>query len=340
MRAALLQTTATGAIRYIRTSDAELALRRAEQARIEAEQMAAELIRMAASQKEQAERKPSWVRFSRTPDNLLKKKSPEPADSGPPAAIEAPAQISETQAPEPVAAAEVAAIVDLVNCLHQDVRTPRQPLVEILIPRSPAMARTDIFLGDAAARVNIEEYDAPDLQRAPTGRRFHPQHNPLVRSEIDRLAEMLRSSTQDDTPSDEDARARALVETKPVVETPREKARVRVKAAMQPSQTATTQTPAARARPTRPRARLAGGFDMPALELLREHEESLYAVMAPEHLDDNARELEGVLEDFNVKGEIVNVRPGPVVTLYELEPAPGVKSSRVIGLADDIARSM
>jgi S-DNA-T family DNA segregation ATPase FtsK/SpoIIIE len=50
--------------------------------------------------------------------------------------------------------------------------------------------------------------------------------------------------------------------------------------------------------------------------------------------------LEGVLEDFGVRGEIVNVRPGPVVTLYELEPAPGIKSSRVIGLADDIARSM
>ena len=50
--------------------------------------------------------------------------------------------------------------------------------------------------------------------------------------------------------------------------------------------------------------------------------------------------LEGVLEDFGVKGEIIQVRPGPVVTLYELEPLPGSKSSRVIGLADDIARSM
>jgi len=47
-----------------------------------------------------------------------------------------------------------------------------------------------------------------------------------------------------------------------------------------------------------------------------------------------------VLDDFSVRGEIINVRPGPVVTLYELEPAPGIKSSRVIGLADDIARSM
>jgi hypothetical protein len=62
--------------------------------------------------------------------------------------------------------------------------------------------------------------------------------------------------------------------------------------------------------------------------------------LRPEALEQNARMLEGVLEDFGVKGEIINVRPGPVVTLYELEPAPGIKSSRVIGLADDIARSM
>ena len=62
--------------------------------------------------------------------------------------------------------------------------------------------------------------------------------------------------------------------------------------------------------------------------------------VSDEVLQENARELEGVLQDFGVKGEITNVRPGPVVTLYELEPAPGTKSSRVIGLSDDIARSM
>ncbi|MFQ3623527.1 MAG: DNA translocase FtsK, partial [Acetobacteraceae bacterium] len=61
---------------------------------------------------------------------------------------------------------------------------------------------------------------------------------------------------------------------------------------------------------------------------------------SPESLEANARLLEGVLADFGVQGRIVAIRPGPVVTLYELEPAPGTKSSRVIGLADDIARSM
>jgi S-DNA-T family DNA segregation ATPase FtsK/SpoIIIE len=59
-----------------------------------------------------------------------------------------------------------------------------------------------------------------------------------------------------------------------------------------------------------------------------------------EALQGNARMLETVLEDYGVRGRINEIRPGPVVTLYELEPAPGTKSARVIGLADDIARSM
>jgi DNA segregation ATPase FtsK/SpoIIIE, S-DNA-T family len=59
-----------------------------------------------------------------------------------------------------------------------------------------------------------------------------------------------------------------------------------------------------------------------------------------EALEENARMLETVLDDYGVRGEIVAIRPGPVVTMYELEPAAGLKASRVIGLADDIARSM
>ncbi len=62
--------------------------------------------------------------------------------------------------------------------------------------------------------------------------------------------------------------------------------------------------------------------------------------LSNEVLQQNSKALEAVLQDFGVRGEITNARPGPVVTLYELEPAPGIKSSRVIGLADDIARSM
>ncbi len=82
-------------------------------------------------------------------------------------------------------------------------------------------------------------------------------------------------------------------------------------------------------------------YEMPPLRLLAEPKASpRSAAINTDALEQNARLLEGVLEDFGVNGEIIKVRPGPVVTLYELEPAPGIKSSRVIGLADDIARSM
>ena len=93
------------------------------------------------------------------------------------------------------------------------------------------------------------------------------------------------------------------------------------------------------ARETQPSPSEAIRFALPALAHLVEAKRPP-AKISSESLEQNARLLEGVLEDFGVRGEIINVRPGPVVTLYELEPAPGIKSSRVIGLADDIARSM
>ncbi|GAB1582671.1 DNA translocase FtsK [Phyllobacterium phragmitis] len=84
----------------------------------------------------------------------------------------------------------------------------------------------------------------------------------------------------------------------------------------------------------------AHGYEKPSVELLQEPVAQEGEVLTQEMLERKAGLLESVLEDFGVKGEIIHVRPGPVVTLYEFEPAPGVKSSRVIGLADDIARSM
>ena len=82
-------------------------------------------------------------------------------------------------------------------------------------------------------------------------------------------------------------------------------------------------------------------YELPPLRLLAEPKTGgKVPGLSADALEQNARILEGVLEDFGVRGEIIEVRPGPVVTLYELEPAPGIKSSRVIGLADDIARSM
>ncbi len=81
------------------------------------------------------------------------------------------------------------------------------------------------------------------------------------------------------------------------------------------------------------------GFELPPIEFLAEPPQIATAIPI-EIIQQNSGLLEGILEDFNVRGEVVQACPGPVVTLYELEPAPGTKSSRVISLADDIARSM
>jgi len=94
-----------------------------------------------------------------------------------------------------------------------------------------------------------------------------------------------------------------------------------------------------RAKSPRPK-RSRGGFELPSTALLTAPKAGDRATLSVDTIQDNATALESVLSDFGVRGEIINAHPGPVVTLYELEPAPGIKSSRVIGLADDIARSM
>ncbi|GGL98705.1 DNA translocase FtsK [Pseudooceanicola nanhaiensis] len=110
------------------------------------------------------------------------------------------------------------------------------------------------------------------------------------------------------------------------------------------------QTPARKAQPStrareeaQPKLKFeerAAEFDLPPLNLLMDPTGITRHHLSDEALEENARMLETVLDDYGVKGDIVSVRPGPVVTMYELEPAPGLKASRVIGLADDIARSM
>ncbi len=104
--------------------------------------------------------------------------------------------------------------------------------------------------------------------------------------------------------------------------------------------------PSAAAKPVRKATPQQTAFDLkdryvlPGLELLNEAPESHKYVIDKGALERNARLLETVLDDFKVKGSIVEVRPGPVVTMYELEPESGIKASRVIQLADDIARNM
>ncbi len=82
------------------------------------------------------------------------------------------------------------------------------------------------------------------------------------------------------------------------------------------------------------------GWRFPSLSLLKPAPTRATSGPSTESLEANARLLETVLSDYGVQGSIVEIRPGPVVTLYELEPAPGIRSARVIGLADDVARSL
>ncbi len=98
--------------------------------------------------------------------------------------------------------------------------------------------------------------------------------------------------------------------------------------------------PRKKAAPRQPARKSTAKFELPAVGMLTAPKASDRQPLSKSELEANSRALEGVLQDFGVRGEIVKANPGPVVTLYELEPAPGIKSSRVIGLADDIARSM
>ena len=93
-------------------------------------------------------------------------------------------------------------------------------------------------------------------------------------------------------------------------------------------------------RERQPSLALGDSYTLPSVELLNPPPPAINVAIDKAALERNARLLESVLDDFSVKGEIVEVRPGPVVTMYELEPASGIKASRVIQLADDIARNM
>jgi S-DNA-T family DNA segregation ATPase FtsK/SpoIIIE len=98
--------------------------------------------------------------------------------------------------------------------------------------------------------------------------------------------------------------------------------------------------PRKKAAPRAPQRKSSDRFELPSVSVLTAPRASDRQPLSKSELETNSRALEGVLSDFGVRGDIVKAHPGPVVTLYELEPAPGIKSSRVIGLADDIARSM
>jgi S-DNA-T family DNA segregation ATPase FtsK/SpoIIIE len=141
-------------------------------------------------------------------------------------------------------------------------------------------------------------------------------------------------------------RTPALDEAEELHEPEDRPARPTVTPAPEPSRTVINErvkSPEKPRRPSRdrqPSLALGDSYQLPSIELLNPPPPPVGGALDKASLERNARLLESVLEDFSVKGEIVEVRPGPVVTMYELEPASGIKASRVIQLADDIARNM
>ena len=85
---------------------------------------------------------------------------------------------------------------------------------------------------------------------------------------------------------------------------------------------------------------VAGEFKLPPLELLKDPEGGKHLEIQRESLEMNARRLERKLADFGVEGEVLEILPGPVITMYELKPAPGVKISKIAGLSDDLTLAL
>jgi S-DNA-T family DNA segregation ATPase FtsK/SpoIIIE len=134
-------------------------------------------------------------------------------------------------------------------------------------------------------------------------------------------------------------RATQIVDERPVPAAP-PRSRPTVAVAPAPKSVAPAARGVAKKSPTQTSLALGDSYVLPTLDLLAAAPAKGKQQIDRAGLERNARLLESVLDDFHVRGDIVEVRPGPVVTMYELEPASGIKASRVIQLADDIARNM
>jgi S-DNA-T family DNA segregation ATPase FtsK/SpoIIIE len=182
----------------------------------------------------------------------------------------------------------------------------------------------------AVAR-GTEALDAPPLEAYETEAHWMPEHG-IEDDLYDRALEDEDEDAAFVTPRAPLSAPRVA----PVIETRRAVVQHAPKKPVAPSSRATAEA--------QPRLRfeeqVSAPYELPPLSLLTSPTTITRHQLSDEALEENARMLESVLDDYGVKGEIVSVRPGPVVTMYELEPAPGLKASRVIGLADDIARSM
>lgn len=216
--------------------------------------------------------------------------------------------------------------------------TPPFPILRALIVLLPAMLVLMWFAcgvrwSRAQASIRLLRYGAQDIAAAVGSFGVHvlgkARESSFLRSKDDRETPIMSR----DTPliqrgTDVGEHRQAPMDATPLIERPGEATspapppKSRRKSSSVPSYT--------------------GDFSLPPMILLQEapKKRSSTGRLTAQLLKEQARILESVLQDYGVRGEIIDVRPGPVVTLYELEPAPGLKASRVISLADDIARSM
>ena len=209
---------------------------------------------------------------------------------------------------------------------------------------SDAIKNRKVAEVEVAAKPRIEPTLTADRGPRPLVLNAHPVAHPLLEDEA---VELVDTHDFDDvapaapTPVIRQAAPTPTAEAAPLqrvaIPTPEPKKVVQHAAVkpMQPSKQAK-----AEAQPKLQFEDKYADYEHPPLSLLSPPSIVERHHLPDEALEENARMLESVLDDYGVKGEIVSVRPGPVVTMYELEPAPGLKASRVIGLADDIARSM
>ncbi|MFY0659137.1 MAG: DNA translocase FtsK [Shimia sp.] len=200
-----------------------------------------------------------------------------------------------------------------------------------------------LVLEDDTPEHHVALQAEPPLTATPTPTRAEPPLSAPVTAAV--AAHMSAPQVMDPAPADEATQYEAAPIAEPLPPQPRmapiptaEPKKVvqpRVIKSVQPSTRAKEE-----AQPSLAFEESQSEYELPPLGLLESPMEIQRHHLSDDALEENARMLESVLDDYGVKGEIVSVRPGPVVTMYELEPAPGLKASRVIGLADDIARSM
>jgi DNA segregation ATPase FtsK/SpoIIIE, S-DNA-T family len=155
-----------------------------------------------------------------------------------------------------------------------------------------------------------------------------------------RLARMFRHSAAPQSPAGDGEPSRRRLEPRMRADAERDSEDEDTEADEDESTAPAPRAPRKPRAAAKPARRSWGGYELPSLGLLAAPRASERTTLSADLIRENGAALEGVLSDFGVRGEIIDARPGPVVTLYELEPAPGIKSSRVISLADDIARSM